>query len=84
MALGLIGIKRGMTRVYGEDGSATPVTVIEVDPNRVTQVKSAGKDGYDAVQVTTGTRHRNRPHPAQGRGYEGRPQPAGCVDAMRG
>ncbi|MBM4227793.1 MAG: 50S ribosomal protein L3 [Gammaproteobacteria bacterium] len=60
MALGLIGIKRGMTRVYGEDGSATPVTVIEVDPNRVTQVKSAGKDGYDAVQVTTGTRHRNR------------------------
>ena len=60
MALGLIGIKRGMTRVYKDDGSAVPVTVIEVDPNRVTQVKSTAQDGYDAVQVTAGGRHRNR------------------------
>jgi len=60
MALGLIGIKRGMTRVYKDDGSAVPVTVIEVDPNRVTQIKSANRDGYDAVQVTAGTCHRNR------------------------
>lgn len=60
MALGLIGIKRGMMRVYGENGQAIPVTVIEVDPNRVTQVKSSEKDGYRAVQVTAGTKHRNR------------------------
>ncbi len=60
MALGLIGIKRGMTRVYAEDGRAVPVTVIEVDPNRVTRVKSAETDGYRAIQVTAGSKHRNR------------------------
>ena len=60
MALGLIGIKRGMTRVYEEDGQAVPVTVIEVDPNRVTCVKSPAADGYSAVQVTAGSKHRNR------------------------
>ena len=60
MALGLIGIKRGMMRVYAENGQAIPVTVIEVDPNRVTRVKSSEKDGYRAVQVTAGTKHRNR------------------------
>lgn len=60
MALGLIGIKRGMTRVYGADGTATPVTVIEVDPNRVTRLRTVANDGYDAIQVTTGSRHRNR------------------------
>ncbi len=60
MALGLIGIKRGMTRVYEDNGHAVPVTVIEVDPNRVTRVKSAAKDGYRAVQVTAGSKHRNR------------------------
>jgi large subunit ribosomal protein L3 len=60
MALGLIGIKRGMTRVYEDNGQAVPVTVIEVDPNRVTRVKSAAKDGYRAVQVTAGSKHRNR------------------------
>lgn len=60
MALGLIGIKRGMTRVYADDGRAVPVTVIEVAPNRVTRVKSIDADGYRAVQVTTGTKHRNR------------------------
>lgn len=60
MALGLIGIKRGMTRVYADDGQAVPVTVIEVDPNRVTRVKSVDHDGYRAIQVTTGGKHRNR------------------------
>lgn len=60
MALGLIGIKRGMTRVYEADGQAVPVTVIEVDPNRVTRIKSSATDGYAAVQVTTGSKHRNR------------------------
>ncbi len=60
MALGLIGIKRGMMRVYAENGQVIPVTVIEVDPNRVTRVKSFEKDGYRAVQVTAGSKHRNR------------------------
>lgn len=60
MALGLIGKKLGMTRVYAPDGSATPVTVLEVTPNRVTQVKAADKDGYTAVQVTLGTRRATR------------------------
>lgn len=60
MALGLIGRKRGMTRVYTEAGDAVPVTVVEVEPNRVTRVKTVDTDGYRAVQVTTGGKHRNR------------------------
>ncbi len=60
MSLGLVGQKRGMTRVFTEDGVSTPVTVIEVEPNRITQVKSTDTDGYRAVQVTTGSKHRNR------------------------
>lgn len=55
-AIGLVGKKCGMTRLYNEDGSAVPVTVIEVLPNRVTQVKTQATDGYTAIQVTTGTR----------------------------
>jgi large subunit ribosomal protein L3 len=60
MAIGLIGQKRGMTRVFMEDGDSVPVTVVEVTPNRVTRVKTEISDGYDAVQVTTGAKHRNR------------------------
>lgn len=60
MALGLVGKKLGMTRVYAQDGTATPVTVLEVTPNRVTQVKTAENDGYAAVQVTIGTRRATR------------------------
>lgn len=60
MALGIIGQKIGMTRVFTEGGVSIPVTVIEVEPNRVTQVKSVENDGYCSVQVTTGSKHRNR------------------------
>ena len=60
MTLGLIGRKCGMTRVFVEDGRSIPVTVVEVEPNRITRVKKAKKDGYCAVQVTTGKRHHNR------------------------
>lgn len=60
MALGLIGRKCGMTRVFLDDGVSVPVTVIEVEPNRITQVKSADRDGYRAVQVTTGKRRASR------------------------
>lgn len=56
MSLGLVGKKCGMTRVFGADGTATPVTVIEVSPNRVTRLKSADSDGYSALQVTYGSR----------------------------
>lgn len=60
MTLGLVGRKCGMTRVFTEDGVVVPVTVIEVLPNRITQVKTQENDGYQAVQVTTGTRKRSR------------------------
>jgi len=56
MAIGLVGRKAGMTRVFTDAGETVPVTVIEVLPNRITQVKSQDKDGYRAVQVTYGAR----------------------------
>ena len=56
MTIGLVGRKAGMTRVFTEDGASVPVTVIEVEPNRVTSVKSVEADGYAAIQVTTGSR----------------------------
>jgi large subunit ribosomal protein L3 len=55
MAIGIVGIKRGMTRVFTEEGESLPVTVIEATPNRITQVKTAGIDGYSAIQVTKGS-----------------------------
>lgn len=60
MTMGVVGRKAGMTRIFTEDGAYIPVTVIEVTPNRVTQVKSADNDGYRAVQVTCGTRRASR------------------------
>lgn len=60
MALGLVGKKAGMTRVFTEDGASVPVTVIEITPNRVTQVKTAETDGYNAVQVTAGEKKASR------------------------
>jgi large subunit ribosomal protein L3 len=60
MAIGLVGRKCGMTRVFTEDGQSVPVTVIEALPNRVTQVKTAETDGYRAVQVTAGSRKPSR------------------------
>ena len=56
MAIGLVGRKCGMTRIFTEDGVSIPVTVIEVEPNRITQIKGEDTDGYAAVQVTTGSR----------------------------
>ena len=60
MTIGIVGRKAGMTRVFTEDGASVPVTVIEADPNRVTQLKTQESDGYQAVQVTTGTRRVSR------------------------
>lgn len=69
MAIGLVGRKCGMTRVFTEDGVSTPVTVIEVDPNRITQVKTDESDGYSAVQVTTGSRRASRVSKAEAGHY---------------
>jgi len=60
MSLGLVGRKVGMTRVFAEDGSAVPVTVLDVANNRVTQIKTQETDGYTAVQVTYGKRRPSR------------------------
>ena len=60
MAIGVIGRKCGMTRVFTEEGISVPVTVIEVTPNRVSQVKTEETDGYEAVQVTVGERRASR------------------------
>ena len=60
MAISVVGRKCGMTRVFTEEGISVPVTVIEVTPNRVTQIKNTESDGYRAVQVTTGTRRASR------------------------
>lgn len=60
MSIGLVGRKSGMTRVFTEAGLSIPVTVVEVQPNRVTQVKTAETDGYFAIQVTTGERKASR------------------------
>ena len=60
MTIGVVGRKAGMTRIFTEDGASIPVTVIEVEPNRVTQVKSLETDGYSALQVTIGSRRASR------------------------
>ncbi|ROR94813.1 LSU ribosomal protein L3P [Sinobacterium caligoides] len=60
MTIGIVGLKRGMTRVFTDEGVSIPVTVIEASPNRVTQIKTVDTDGYDAVQITTGSRRASR------------------------
>jgi large subunit ribosomal protein L3 len=60
MTIGIVGRKSGMTRVFTDDGVSIPVSVIEVEPNRITQVKSVDTDGYSAVQVTIGARRASR------------------------
>lgn len=60
MTIGVVGRKCGMTRVFTDDGASIPVTVIEVEPNRVSQVKTLETDGYRALQVTTGKRRASR------------------------
>jgi large subunit ribosomal protein L3 len=65
MSLGIVGQKIGMTRIFTDAGESVPVTVVEVEPNRITRVKTQGTDGYRAVQVTTGSKHRNRINKAE-------------------
>lgn len=65
MTIGVVGRKCGMTRIFTEEGVSIPVTVIEVEPNRVTQFKTEETDGYRAVQVTAGERRASRVTKAQ-------------------
>jgi large subunit ribosomal protein L3 len=60
MAIGVVGKKAGMMRVFTEDGHSIPVSVIEVAPNRITQVKTNETDGYQSVQITTGAKKASR------------------------
>lgn len=60
MSLGLVGRKIGMTRVFAEDGTAVPVTVLDMSNNRVCQVKTVATDGYNALQIAFGTRKASR------------------------
>ena len=60
MTIGLVGRKSGMTRVFTEDGASVPVTVVEISPNRVTQIKELETDGYRAIQVTAGSRKASK------------------------
>lgn len=60
MSLGLIGRKVGMTRIFTDEGASIPVTVLEVVPNRVTQIKTVESDGYTGLQVAYGERRASR------------------------
>jgi large subunit ribosomal protein L3 len=65
MAIGLIGRKQGMTRIFTDEGQSIPVSVVEVCDNRVTQVKTQDKDGYQAIQITYGSRKASHINKAQ-------------------
>ena len=65
MSLGLVGRKCGMSRLFTENGDSIPVSVVQVLPNRITQVKSVENDGYSAVQVTTGDKKNANVNKAQ-------------------
>ncbi|MDH5710758.1 MAG: 50S ribosomal protein L3 [Gammaproteobacteria bacterium] len=77
MAIGIVGKKVGMTRIFTEDGASTPVSVVEVLPNLVTQIKTLEKDGYESIQVTTGARRANRVTKAMAGHYAKAGVPAG-------
>lgn len=79
MSLGLVGRKVGMTRIFADDGTAIPVTVLDVSNNRVTQIKSPDTDGYSAVQVAFGTRRASRVAKAQAGHYAKAGVEAGSV-----
>lgn len=79
MSLGLVGRKVGMTRIFTDDGSAVPVTVLDVSNNRVTQIKTPEVDGYSAVQVAFGARGVNRVTKAQAGHYARAGVEAGSV-----
>lgn len=60
MAIGIVGKKAGMTRVFTEEGQSVAVTVVHVTPNRISQVKTVAVDGYAALQITYGEKKASR------------------------
>ena len=60
MTIGVVGRKAGMTRIFTEEGTSVPVSVIEVASNRITQIKTDETDGYQAIQITTGSKKASR------------------------
>ena len=78
MTIGVVGRKSGMTRVFTEEGVSVPVTVVEVAPNRVTQIKELETDGYRAIQVTAGSR-RNIVYRKRSKGILPRQECAGSM-----
>lgn len=84
MSVGVVGRKCGMSRVFSEDGQSFPVTVIEVEPNRITQVKTHEQDGYSAVQVAVGSRRASRvTRPQAGHYAKAGSEAGGCVRELR-
>jgi large subunit ribosomal protein L3 len=79
MSLGLVGRKVGMTRIFADDGTAIPVTVLDVSNNRITQIKTPDTDGYSAVQVAYGARRASRVAKAQAGHYAKAGVEAGSV-----
>jgi len=69
MSIGLIGRKCGMTRIFSEDGASVPVTVLQIDSNRITQIKTVEKDGYRSIQVTAGEKKASRVNKAMAGHY---------------
>jgi len=65
MTIGIVGRKSGMTRIFTDEGVSVPVSVIEIESNRIVQVKTTETDGYNAVQITTGSRRASRVNKAQ-------------------
>lgn len=79
MTIGIVGRKSGMTRIFTEDGTSIPVTVVEVEPNRITQVKNVETDGYSAVQVVVGSRRASRVSKPQKGHFEKAQADAGSI-----
>ena len=69
MAISLLGSKVGMTRIYNEDGSASPVTVLQMLPNRISQLKTVETDGYNAIQLTVGAKKASKVNKAESGHY---------------
>ena len=65
MAIGVVGKKAGMTRIFTEEGQSVAVTVVQVTPNRVSQVKTTETDGYSALQITFGEKKASRVNKAE-------------------
>lgn len=82
---GILGIKRGMTQVFTKEGKLIPVTVIEVEPNVVTQVKTVETDGYEAIQLATGTiKEKSSNKPSMGHTKKTNTEPKRFLREIRG